>query len=206
MELVLQYFPDLSDKQIEVFSEMKSIFLDWNAKINLISRKDEDAFYTHHVLHSLSIAKLIQFPPDARVIDIGSGGGLPAMPLAVLFPDVKFTALDSIGKKTRAAEEIANELGIENLRFVNARAEKHREAYHYVIARAVAAFPKFFAQTRHLLKKAPGMPNQGIYYLKGGDLSAELSAFPNAVQYRISEWFDQDFFDTKKIVFFPYAK
>ncbi|MFO7880426.1 MAG: 16S rRNA (guanine(527)-N(7))-methyltransferase RsmG [Bacteroidota bacterium] len=206
MEQILANFPGLSDRQIDIFSRMKPVFLDWNARINLISRKDEDAFYTHHVLHSLAIAKMIQFPDNAEIIDIGAGGGFPAMPLAVMFPDARFTLLDSIRKKMTAAESIATELGISNLAFVNERAEKHKGDYHYIIARAVAAFPRFFAQTRHLLKKHPEMSGQGIYYLKGGELSKELKGFQNIRQAEIQHWFDHPFFETKKIVYMPYAK
>jgi 16S rRNA (guanine527-N7)-methyltransferase len=160
-------------------------------------------FYLHHVLHSLSIARVIKFPEKSCVVDVGSGGGFPGIPLAVLFPDVEFVLLDSIQKKIRASENIGKTLDINNLSFVNERAENHNQQYDYIIARAVAAFPKFSRQTKHLIRKSGSLKRQGIYYLKGGDLADELKLFPEVQQFNISAFFPEPFFETKKVIYMP---
>ncbi len=201
MDLISRYFPDITSDQKEKFRLMHPLYKTWNARINLISRKDEDALYLHHVLHSLAISCVINFPASSRVIDVGSGGGFPGIPLAVLFPDVEFTLLDSRKKKMYACQHIIHELGLKNVGVVDDRAENHRQKYNYVVARAVASFPKFYVQTKHLIKKDPGFPEQGIYYLKGGELTSELKNFPEAKQYNISKFISEPFFNTKKIIY-----
>lgn len=204
MDCLLRYFPSVTADQQKQLSMMKDAYKTWNAKINLISRKDEDAFYLHHVLHSLSIARVIDFPENAEVVDVGSGGGFPGMPLAILFPDTRFTLLDSTRKKILASEAIASALGIDNLSFVHDRAENHKQTYHYITARAVAPFPKFYAWTKHLINKSNDLSGQGIYYLKGGDLTDELQQFPAVQQFPINRYFSERYFETKKVIYLPF--
>lgn len=203
MDLISGYFPHITSEQKEKFRLMKPLYKTWNAKINLISRKDEDAFYLHHVLHSLAIARVINFPESSRVVDVGSGGGFPGIPLAVLFPDVEFTLLDSKKKKIYASRNIIKTLELKNVNFVDERAEYHSKTYNYVLARAVASFPKFYIQTKHLIEKDDLFPAQGIYYLKGGDLTKELEDFSNTKQFNLSTFFSEPFFETKKLIYLP---
>ncbi|MGC9331455.1 MAG: 16S rRNA (guanine(527)-N(7))-methyltransferase RsmG [Bacteroidales bacterium] len=203
MDLISGYFPELDADQKERFRLMKPLYKTWNARINLISRKDEDTLYLHHVLHSLAIARVVNFPSSSQVIDVGSGGGFPGIPLAILFPHVNFTLLDSKKKKIYACQHIIKALELVNVNLVNERSEDHRQTYNYVIARAVAAFPIFYRQTKHLMEKRPVFQDQGIYYLKGGNVDSELKHFPQTRQYHIREFFTEQFFDTKKIIHFP---
>jgi 16S rRNA (guanine527-N7)-methyltransferase len=195
----------MSGDQKEKISQLYSIYLRWNNMINVISRKDMDNFMVHHVLHSLAIAKVITFLPGTRIIDIGTGGGFPGIPLAILFPDSEFTLLDSIEKKIKVVTSVADELGLKNVRPVRKRIEEEKARYHFVISRAVAAFPEFAALTsKNIEKSEKNKLRSGILYLKGGDLTAELVSFQNKVKvWNIKEFFKEPFFETKKIVYLP---
>jgi len=199
MELILKYFVDLSEDQKALFGMLYDIYEDWNSKINVISRKDFEFFYLKHVLHSLAIAKYTAFKPGQTVIDIGSGGGFPGIPLAILFPEVHFTLLDSIKKKMTVASEVVSHLGLSNVKTVVERSENVKATYDHIVSRAVTQLPKFMTQSKHLIDwKADG---SSIWYLKGGDFQDELEAlrFKYNVQ-PISDFFEEDFFETKKIV------
>ncbi len=204
-EIIFSYFPLMSGDQKEKISQLYSIYLRWNNMINVISRKDMDNFMVHHVLHSLAIAKVITFLPGTRIIDIGTGGGFPGIPLAILFPDSEFTLLDSIEKKIKVVTSVADELGLKNVRPVRKRIEEEKARYHFVISRAVAAFPEFAALTsKNIEKSEKNKLRSGILYLKGGDLTAELVSFQNKVKvWNIKEFFKEPFFETKKIVYLP---
>ena len=202
MELINKYFNNLSEKQIAQFLQLKSAYEIWNAKINVISRKDMDCFYERHVLHSLAIAKVISFLPDSEVLDVGTGGGFPGVPLAILFPEVKFTLVDSIGKKIKVVQEITQELDIKNVTPLNLRAEQIDKKFDFVASRAVTQMPEFVKWVKGKFKKKSIHPiENGILYLKGGDLSAELASFKTVKTYNISDFFSEDFFDTKKVVY-----
>lgn len=203
MDQIKHYFPHLSDSQLQAFEQMKPLYEYWNARINVISRKDMDAFYLHHVIHALSIAKCVRFSKGAKVIDIGSGGGFPGIPLAIMFPDVKFFMLDSIRKKTKVISEVYQALGLDNVEIINARSEEHKGSYHYMTARAVTRLPEFVSMTRHLLKKHPKFQHQGLYYLKGGDLQEELKPFRKHKVWELSSFFQTPFFETKKLIYLP---
>ncbi len=203
ISLIEKYFR-LDALQKSRFRVMYDLYAEWNARINLISRKDMTHFYLRHVLHSLAIAKFIAFLPGARVLDAGTGGGFPGIPLAVMFPETHFHLLDSIGKKIRAVEDIARRLELDNVTTEQNRLEKHKEKYDFVVNRAVTALPRLVAWTRKNispLHRHP-LPN-GLISLKGGDLSEELKDFPRAQVIPISRWFEEDFFKTKKIVYLP---
>lgn len=204
MDELLRYFPDLSPAQRERFAAMGPLYAQWNARINVISRQDTEHFYLHHVLHSLAIARVVDFAPGARILDAGTGGGFPGIPLAVLFPQVHFTLVDSIGKKTKVAADIAGQLSLENVSVVNARIESLPEQYDFVVSRAVARMEKIVAWTRGKIRpgKSSSLPN-GILCLKGGDLADELAPFPRAKIYDISAFFCEEFFETKRVVYLP---
>ena len=179
MDNIKRNFPSLNNHQLEIFGKMKDIYADWNAKINVISRKDFDEFYVRHVLHSLAIAKFISFPDDSKIIDIGSGGGFPGVPLAVMFPNAHFTCCDSIGKKIKVIEQVSMALNLKNISTIYDRSENVKEKFHYMTARAVTKLPDFVKMTKHLLAPDKRFLNQGLYYLKGGDISLELKDFSN---------------------------
>jgi 16S rRNA (guanine527-N7)-methyltransferase len=204
-ETVFKYFPLLSAVQKEKLSELKVLYDRWNSMINVISRKDMDNFYVHHVLHSLSIAKVISFLPGTRIIDIGTGGGFPGIPLAILFPDSEFTLLDSIEKKIKVVKAVSDELGLKNVIAERKRAEEEKGKFQFVISRAVAELPKFVNLTRkNISRDGNNSLKNGILYLKGGDLTAELSIFQDkATVYQISDFFNESFFETKVIVYLP---
>lgn len=204
MEEILKYFPDLTEKQIEQFSKMEELYKDWNEKINVISRKDIDELYVKHVLHSLGIAKVMKFKAGSDVLDVGTGGGFPGIPLAILFPEVQFHLVDSIQKKIKVVQEVANALGLENVKAEANRVEKLKTKYDFIVSRAVTQMPKFVGWVRNKTKQEQKnlLPN-GILYLKGGDLSEELKEFPDVVLYPLSDIFDQEFFETKKVVYLP---
>lgn len=203
MESILKYFPNLSDRQKEQFEALYDLYYDWNSKINVISRKDIENLYLHHVLHSLAIAKYITFKPGTTVMDMGCGGGFPGIPLAIMFPDVRFHLVDSIGKKVRVAGEIAEAIGLTNVRTSHSRAQEIKEKYSFVVSRAVMQLPDLVKicrkniSTEHL----NALPN-GIICLKGGDMTAETQAFRNSCEIvDISSYFDEEYFKDKKIVY-----
>ncbi|WP_026473711.1 16S rRNA (guanine(527)-N(7))-methyltransferase RsmG [Alkaliflexus imshenetskii] len=202
MELILKYFPSLTDIQKERFARLKDIYADWNSRINVISRKDMDAFYEHHVLHSLAIGRFIQFTDGTKIIDIGTGGGFPGIPLAILFPNADFTLIDSIGKKIKVVQAVAEDLGLENVDACQSRSEQFKGKFDFIVSRAVTALPTFVSQSRHLIgiKQANAISN-GILYLKGGDITAEIQPFQKTLSViELATYFKEPFFDTKKLV------
>jgi 16S rRNA (guanine527-N7)-methyltransferase len=204
MEAVLNQFPDLSDNQILQFKKMQSLYEDWNSKINVISRKDIDELYTRHVLHSLGIAKIIEFRPGSRIMDVGTGGGFPGIPLAILFPEVDFYLIDVIAKKIKVVNEVATGLGLKNVKAEQKRAELVKQEFDFIVSRAVTNMPDFVNWVADkVLKKQNHELANGILYLKGGDLSEELKDFPKAIQYNLSDFFTDEFFETKKVVHLP---
>ena len=202
-ELILKYFPDITLRQREQFEALGTLYREWNERINVISRKDMEHLYTRHILHSLAIAKACQFEAGARIVDIGCGGGFPSVPLAILFPDVEFTAVDSIGKKIRVVEGVKEGAGITNLTARNCRAEQLDEKFDYVVSRAVAEMAKFMPWAWPLLRRGvKGTLPNGILYLKGGELAEELAATRRRWDlYDISAWFEDEFFETKRVVY-----
>ncbi len=203
-DLILQYFPELTPDQREHFVSMGVLYQDWNRKINVVSRKDVDELYLRHVLHSLGIAKVVSFLPGSRVLDVGTGGGFPGIPLAILFPETQFTLVDSIGKKIRVVQEVVGGLGLKNVSSVNARAEDLEGQFDFIVSRAVAAMPTFVHWVKGKIRSKSVHPlENGILYLKGGDLTEELKEFPNARTYPLSGYFKEDFFETKVVVHLP---
>ena len=202
MDLILKYFPDLTEKQIEQFNKVGDLYKQWNEQINVVSRKDIEEIYTNHILHSLAIAKVMKFEDGSDVLDVGTGGGLPGIPLAILFPNVNFHLVDSIGKKIKVVQGVADGLGLTNVKAEQKRAEEIHTHYDFVVSRAVTAMPRFAEWIRGKFKKDSlnPLPN-GLLYLKGGDLTEELKDFPNAELHNISEFFEEDFFETKKVVY-----
>lgn len=203
-EIVFENFPNLSDRQKEQFRAMGDLYHDWNRKINVVSRKDVDELYLRHVLHSLGIAKVMRFAPGQQVLDVGTGGGFPGIPLAVLFPDTQFTLVDAIGKKIKVVEEVIRGLGLRNATARQVRVETLKTKYDFIVSRAVAAMPTFVHWTQGKIRpgSAASLPN-GILYLKGGDLSEELAGFPQAQIFPLSDYFSDPFFETKKVVYLP---
>ena len=201
-----KYFPNLSQDQLEKFMRLVPIYKDWNSKVNLISRRDIKNLFTNHILHSLSIVNIIKFESSTSVLDVGTGGGFPGIPLAIFFPNVKFTLLDSIGKKIKVVEDISKQLSLTNVKTVNDRAENHNLKYDFIISRAVSKMDGFYSMVNKniKLKSRSNIPN-GIISLKGGDLKDELKNFNDYKIFEISEFFSNDFFKTKKIVFLPYS-
>ena len=204
MEAILKQFPDLSDNQILQFQKLQGLYEDWNAKINVISRKDIDELYTRHVLHSLGIAKIIDFRPGSKIMDVGTGGGFPGIPLAILFPEVDFYLIDVIAKKIRVVNEVAAGLGLKNVKAEQKRAELVKQEFDFIVSRAVTNMPDFVKWVDDkVAKKQNHELANGILYLKGGDLTEELASFPKATQYNLSDFFSNDFFETKKVVHLP---
>ena len=203
ISIILKYFPNLTDEQKRQFEALYDLYLDWNSKINVISRKDTENLYEHHVLHSLGIAKFYSFKEGASVLDIGTGGGFPAIPLAILFPEVKFHAIDGIGKKIRVLNEVASAIGLKNIVGSHLRAEEDKGQYDYVVSRAVMPMSDLVKLARPRLKKvANGALPAGVIALKGGDLSSELKCFGKVAEVvALSDFFEEEFFETKNVVF-----
>ncbi len=207
MEIILKYFPNLTEIQIEQFGKLEELYKFWNEQINVISRKDIDKIYTHHVLHSLGIAKVQSFLPNSKVLDIGTGGGFPGIPLAILFPETQFCLVDSIGKKIKVVNEVTTALGLTNIRAEHIRAELVKEEFDFIVSRAVTKMDDFVKWTKgKIAKKQRHELKNGILYLKGGDLTEELQNFPKAIQFNLTDFFDDDFFETKKVVHIPLKK
>ena len=202
MKTILHYFPDLSPVQIKQIEALEELYKFWNEQINVISRKDTENFYERHVLHSLGITKIQTFEPGSEILDVGTGGGFPGIPLAILFPEVHFTLVDSIGKKIKVVKEISNELGLQNISAHHQRAEAVKGKYHFIVSRAVTQMPEFIEWVSSKIEKqsAHSLKN-GILYLKGGDLKEELSPVKQKHRiYSLSDYFEEPFFETKKVV------
>jgi 16S rRNA (guanine527-N7)-methyltransferase len=203
MEIIQKYF-DLSPQQQQQFARLYPLYSGWNNKINVISRKDIEQLYLKHVLHSLAIAKLIRFLPEAEILDVGTGGGFPGIPLAIMFPETTFHLVDSIGKKIKVVDAIAGELGLTNVKTTHSRVESINHQYDFIVSRAVTRMPDFVKWVKHKIKKnSRHTLKNGILYLKGGELSGELSVYKNVKIYPISDFFEENFFQTKKIVYLP---
>lgn len=202
--LVFKYFPNLSEIQRNRFIQLADLYGNWNQKINVVSRKDIDELYMRHVLHSLGIAKFQQFRPNASVLDVGTGGGFPGVPLAILYPDVHFTLVDSIGKKIKVVDEVVAGLEIENVTTINDRVEIIQGKFDFIVSRAVAAMPTFVHWIKGKIKKESIHERRnGILYLKGGDLGEELKGYRTAEIFDLTDHFEEDFFETKKLVYLP---
>jgi len=201
MEFILKYFPELTEVQISQFQQLEALYHDWNSKINVISRKDIDQLYVKHVLHSLAIAKIQKFEPGTYVLDVGTGGGFPGIPLAILFPDTRFYLIDVILKKINVVKAVAESLELKNVKAEQIRAENVKGDFDFIVSRAVTNMPDFVSWIKDKIKKQQKHElKNGILYLKGGDLTEELASFPNAKEYNISDFFEDDFFETKKVV------
>jgi 16S rRNA (guanine527-N7)-methyltransferase len=201
VQIINKYFPNLSEEQKSQFQQLETLYKDWNEKINVISRKDIDEFYERHVLHSLGIAKIMEFTDGTKVLDIGTGGGFPGIPLAILFPNVEFTLVDSIGKKITVVNAVAESLGLKNVKAYHERAEKIKDKFHFVVSRAVTQMPVFLRWLKGKFEKEQFNPkHNGVLYLKGGDLGEELAGIKCEI-YHLKDQFGEDFFDTKKVVY-----
>ncbi len=201
MKIIQKYFTNLTETQLEQFTKLQELYKDWNLKINVVSRKDIDELYLRHVLHSLGIAKIISFKPGSKVLDVGTGGGFPGIPLAILFPETRFHLVDSIGKKIKVVDEVVAGLGLENVKTTHGRVEEVKEQYDFIVSRAVAQMETFVGWTKgKTLKKQNHELKNGILYLKGGDLSEELAKYTSATIYDLPNYFEEEFFETKKVV------
>jgi len=201
MDIIQKYFKNLTETQILQFSKLQELYQDWNIKINVVSRKDIDELYLRHVLHSLGIAKVIQFMPGAKVMDVGTGGGFPGIPLAILFPETQFYLVDSIGKKIKVVNEVVAGLGLENVKTTHGRVEEVKDRYDFIVSRAVAQMETFVRWNKgKIAKKQNHDLKNGILYLKGGDLTEELKLYTSATIYNLPDFFEEDFFETKKVV------
>jgi 16S rRNA (guanine527-N7)-methyltransferase len=204
MEEILKQFPNLTENQILQFKKLEVLYHDWNAKINVISRKDIDELYIKHVLHSLAIAKIQPFEAGSYVLDVGTGGGFPGIPLAILFPETRFYLIDVIAKKIKVVQAVVDALDLKNVKAEQIRAENVKGDYDFIVSRAVTNMPDFVSWIKDKIKKQNkhNLPN-GILYLKGGDLREELKDFPRATEYNIADFFKDEFFETKKVVHLP---
>lgn len=204
MDLIIKYFPNLNEEQKNHFFLLKDLYKDWNLKINVVSRKDIEELYLRHVLHSLAISNIIKFKPGASILDVGTGGGFPGIPLAILFPETQFHLVDSIGKKIKVVDEVVAGLGLQNVKSTNDRVENIKGEYDFIVSRAVAAMPTFVHWVEgKIAKKSQHKLQNGIVYLKGGDLTDELRDFPKAEVFKITDNFKEVFFETKKVVYLP---
>ncbi|MCB0382334.1 MAG: 16S rRNA (guanine(527)-N(7))-methyltransferase RsmG [Psychroserpens sp.] len=204
MQLIKTYFPDLTDTQLHQFELLETLYKDWNLKINVVSRKDIDELYLRHVLHSLGIAKVISFLPNTKVLDVGTGGGFPGIPLAIMFPETQFHLVDSIAKKLKVVNEVVEGLELTNVKTTHDRVENIDEQFDFIVSRAVAAMPTFVHWVKgKIAKQQKHDLKNGILYLKGGDLSEELEPYKTASIYNLSDYFTEDFFETKKVVHLP---
>lgn len=204
MKQIEHYFPTLKPRQLSQFQELESLYQEWNAKINVISRKDIDKLTEKHILHSLGIAKILSFKKGSRVLDVGTGGGFPGIPLAILFPEVQFYLIDSIGKKIKVVNAVCEALNLRNVEARHQRAQEFKQPVDFVVSRAVTRMEDFVPWVKKNVKnKGSNRLRNGILYLKGGDLTEELAAFPEAEQFSLSDHFDTDFFETKKVVYLP---
>lgn len=201
VSLILKYFPEITDEQKQQFEKLEQLYTEWNEKINVISRKDMDGLYEKHILHSLGIAKVMPFADGTKVLDIGTGGGFPGIPLAILFPEVSFTLIDSIGKKIKVVEAVSEGLGLKNVTAVHGRAEKLKEKFHFMVSRAVTQMPEFLRWLKGKFEKEQfNEKHNGVLYLKGGDLAEELAGLRCEI-FQLKNYFEEEFFDTKKVVY-----
>ena len=204
MQEIIKHFPNLTEAQTEQFAKLEELYKDWNAKINVVSRKDIDELYTRHVLHSLGIAKVQPFEPGSKILDVGTGGGFPGIPLAILFPESNFYLIDVIGKKIKVVQEVAKGLGLQNVKAEQIRAENVKGEFDFIVSRAVTNMHDFVKWVKDKVKKKHLHElKNGILYLKGGDLTEELQDFPKATLYNLSDYFEDEFFETKKVVHLP---
>ena len=202
--IIQKYFPELSPAQLSQFAHLQALYEDWNSKINVISRKDMESFYERHVLHSLGIAKIMSFKPGTKIMDVGTGGGFPGIPLAILFPESEFLLVDSIGKKIKVVQEVAAALQLSNVKAIQQRAEEVDKRFHFIVSRAVTEFPIFhsWVKTKFMGDQFNDLAN-GILYLKGGDLQEEFGKlYSRAKFYELKDIFEEEFFETKKVVYF----
>lgn len=207
VELIFSYFPGLTETQQQQFVQLGELYTDWNSKINVISRKDMEHFYLHHVLHSLGIAKVVQFRPNTKILDIGTGGGFPGIPLAILFPEASFHLVDSIGKKITVVKDVVKTLKLQNVEPQQTRAEELNRQYHFVVSRAVTQMANFYPWVKGKFRKEDIDPEfqNGILYLKGGDVDEELEEMNvSYISYHLEDYFKEKFFETKKVVYIPY--
>ena len=201
VSLILKYFPEITDEQKQQFEKLEQLYTEWNEKINVISRKDMDGLYEKHILHSLGIAKVMPFADGTKVLDVGTGGGFPGIPLAILFPEVSFTLIDSIGKKIKLVEAVSEGLWLKNVTSVHGRAEKLKEKVHFVVSRAVTQMPEFLRWLKGKFEKEQfNEKHNGVLYLKGGDLAEELAGLRCEI-FQLKNYFEEEFFDTKKVVY-----
>ncbi len=204
MNLILKYFPNLSEDQIYKFKQLDSLYQDWNLKINVVSRKDIDELYLRHVLHSLAIAKVIQFKSGSHILDVGTGGGFPGIPLAILFPECQFHLVDSIAKKLKVVNEVVDGLDLLNVKTTHSRVEDIHGKYDFIVSRAVAAMPTFVHWVKgKIAKEQKHNIKNGVLYLKGGDLNEELKDYRITTIYNLSDYFEEEFYETKKVVHLP---
>lgn len=204
MDLILKYFPNLTEEQISQFEALEALYKDWNAKINVVSRKDIDELYLRHVLHSLGIAKVMSFSDDSSILDVGTGGGFPGVPLAILFPNCQFHLVDSINKKLKVINAVCEAIGVTNVKTTHSRVEAIDNTYDFIVSRAVTAMPEFTKWVKgKIAKKQRNRLKNGILYLKGGDLTEELKQYATVKAYLLSDYFEEDFFETKKVIHLP---
>ncbi|MCC5938278.1 MAG: 16S rRNA (guanine(527)-N(7))-methyltransferase RsmG [Lunatimonas sp.] len=207
VQAIFSYFPGLTETQQQQFAQLGELYADWNSKINVISRKDMEHFYLHHVLHSLGIAKVVQFRPETKILDIGTGGGFPGIPLAILFPEASFHLVDSIGKKITVVKDVVKSLKLQNVEAQQTRAEELNRKYHFIVSRAVTQMANFYPWVKRKFRKEDVDPEfqNGIFYLKGGDVDEELDNMHlSYISYHLEDYFKEKFFETKKVIYIPY--